>query len=691
MPTFLDTPIVIAGAGPVGVTCAMELARLGVDSIVIEARRSLPPNPRCNTTNARSMELLRRLGCADAVRAAGLPLEHNTDVVYMTTFNGPEITRYERSTTRDVLNGNQHGVAANWPTPEPQHFLSQLYLEPVLRSHAQKHWGVGLREGVRLVGFEHDGQGVTSTAVDLDSGEEFVIRSQYLVGADGSTSAVRNGIGARLEGVARLGDNVSTFFRSQRLRELSNATPGWMYRFIDGGAVLVAIDGNDTFLIHNRVPPGAHRDTWDSSQAMEQAVGEPFDCDVISVARWTPRAMVANKFREGRVFLAGDAAHLWVPMGGFGMNAGIADAISLSWRFAGVLQHWLDPKILDTYETERAPIGSTVARQAAKWSIDLAILTQKTPDQLAELRNDPETRSAFGQEVRDLNLGEFECPGFQLGFFYNDSPIIVHDTTNPAPENSLENYHETSWPGVRLPHVTMTDGSAPFDHLGTGFTLLRIGAHAPSGAALITAAATRKIPFVVLATSLPEAVSKYEDYGLVLVRPDQHVVWRSRNDADAPVAELVLDRITGVLVPERNIAELNPSLLDTAHSFAANTHIETPDRTLVYQSVIDDNVIVRSRIEPDGTLSTPHRYLTGRFPSIAPDPAGGVWVIDQADLHTVTRYDSAGRQSAVVHLDGTAEACRIEKHNDRLQLVICGETSVGSECCWLVELDAPTP
>lgn len=134
-----DTPVLIAGAGPVGTVLAMDLARLGVEAVIVDRRRGIPPNPKCNTTNARSMELLRRLGCADDVRAAGLPSDHNTDVVYMTRLSGIELARYERSTPDDVRNGTQHGVAANWPTPEPQHFISQIFLEPVLRSHATDH------------------------------------------------------------------------------------------------------------------------------------------------------------------------------------------------------------------------------------------------------------------------------------------------------------------------------------------------------------------------------------------------------------------------------------------------------------------------------------------------------------------------------------------------------------------------
>lgn len=502
------------------------------------------------------MELLRRLGCADAVRAVGLPEHFNTDVVYLTRINGSEITRYHRSTPADVRAGKQHDVAANWPTPEPQHFLSQIYLEPALRKCAIEQHGVDLRKGWALESFVQDADGVTTIARDMQTGETTTFRSSFLVGADGSNSRVRHGIGARLKGVPRIGDACSTFLRSRRLGELCANMPGWMLRCIDG-ATIIAIDGNDQWLIHTTVPAGEHRDTYDPEPAMFAAVGEPFDYEVISRARWTSRAMVASKFHEGRAFLAGDAAHLWIPMGGFGMNAGIVDAISLSWRLAGVLQGWLDARILATYEYERAPLGALVAQQAAKWGRDLAPLWIRAPKEIDALEQDPVSRAELGERIRATNLGEFECPGFQLGTTYTDSPIICHDALEPPPANSLEIYYETSWPGVRLPHLWRRDGTSLFDQLGTGFTLLRIGGVTEGdptarGDALVAAATARQpaIPLRVLDLDEPEALQKYQNYRLVLVRSDQHVVWRSRVEPGAVEATAVLDRVTGRLLTD---------------------------------------------------------------------------------------------------------------------------------------------
>ena len=547
--TAEEVPVLVAGAGPVGTTLAMDLARLGVASIVLERRRGVPPNPKCNTTNARSMELFRRLGCADAIRDSGLPADHNTDVVFMTRLTAVELERFERSTPADVRAGTQHGIAADWPTPEPQHFVSQIFLEPVLRATATDRWGVDLREGWELTGFEQDDDGVTATIRDVDTGQERTIRARHLVGTDGAASRVRKAIGARLEGIPRLNDMCSTYFRSRRVTELARNAPGWMLRFIAGRAILVAIDGHDGWLMHTNVPDGADPASWDPEEAMFAAIGEPFDYEILDRSRWTPKAMVADAWRDRNVFLAGDAAHLWVPMGGFGMNAGIADAVSLSWRLAAMIQGWGGDRLLDSYQAERAPIGDAIAGQAVTWALSAGILMADEPGRVEALEGDGPDPAAARAELRDAirrdTLSEFECPGFQLGYVYTDSPAVCPDDLTPPATTSVETYEPTSWPGARLPHVWLADGVSVFDRLGPGFTLLRIGPAAPSGVALITAAAARGIPLEVLDLDATAVRHEYDDVPLVLVRPDQHVAWRSCTDPSATDAGRILARVTG--------------------------------------------------------------------------------------------------------------------------------------------------
>lgn len=547
-----DTPVLIVGAGPVGTTLAMDLARLGVEATVVERRRGIPPNPKCNTTNARSMEFLRRLGCADAVRDAGLPADHSTDVVYLTRLTGVELARYERSTPADVRAGTQHGVAADWPTPEPQHFLSQIFLEPVLRQTATDRWGVQVREGWELTDVDQDDDGVTATVRDVDTGEEQTIRARYLVGTDGAASTVRKAIGARLDGIPRLNDMCSTYFRSRRVTELAAVAPGWMLRFVAGGAILVAIDGEDGWLIHVNVPDGEDPATWDPEAAMFDAIGEPFEYEVLDQSRWTPRAMVCDRWRDRRVLLAGDAAHLWVPMGGFGMNAGIADATALSWRLVAALDGWGGDALLDSYRAERAPIGEAIAGQAVTWAINTGIhlaggVARAEALEAAGPEGDA-TRAEVGEVLRRDTLSEFECPGFQLGYVYEGSPVVVADDLSAPAATAVETFTATSWPGSRLPHVALADGTPVFDRLGPGFTLLRVGIDAPAGAALVDAALTAGVPLEVVALDDADADavgSTWDDVTLLLVRPDQHVAWRARTDPTPDAATAVIGRVTG--------------------------------------------------------------------------------------------------------------------------------------------------
>lgn len=544
-----ETPVLIAGGGPVGTVLAMDLARLGVPATVVERRRGVPPNPKCNTTNARSMELLRRLGCADAVRSAGLPPTHNTDVVYLTRLNGVELARYERSTAADVFAGTQHGVAANWPTPEPQHFISQLFLEPVLRATARDRWNVDLLEGWELVEFEQDDHGVTSIIRDHDDGTTRTVRSRYLVGADGGASTVRHAIDARLVGIEHLTDMCSLYVRAPRITELTASVPGWMFRSMAGRAIIVAIDGADGWLFHLNVPDGQDPADWDPEPAMFAAAGERFDYEILDESRWTARALVADRWRDRRVFLAGDAAHLWVPMGGFGMNAGIADATALSWRLAALLEGWGGETLADSYRAERAPIGDAIASQAVTWVLNVGAVMNGDDDQIARLEAPDAAgaaaRAQAGEAIVAGTSSEFECPGFQLGTVYSDSPVLITDTLTEPAVTAVETYRATSWPGARLPHVELADGTPVHDRLGPGFTLVRVGPDAPGGQELRTAAAGWAVPLEVLDVDAAEVGDAWDRVPLILVRPDQHVAWRSRTDPDGPTASRVLARVTG--------------------------------------------------------------------------------------------------------------------------------------------------
>ena len=322
-----DVGLLIAGGGPVGTTLAMDLAWRGTPSMVIEQRRHQPPNPRCNTTNARSMEFFRRLGVADEIRAAGLPGDHPTDVVYLTRWQGHELTRYQLPpSSLAKATSPSDAVDDGWPTPEPQHRICQIYLEPILRRRARTMAGLTFREGWRFVSYRHDGDDVVATieatdeAVDAPAGAQEEVRARYLIGAEGARSIVRSTMGASFQGRPQVARTLSTFIRCPRLAELNEQWRGWMFRIVGRPRYhrFVAIDGGALWIYHLTLDFDEDLDGMDVEAELADAIGEPAPFEVLGQVEWIGRAMVADRFSEGNVFLVGDAAHIWIPMGGFG-------------------------------------------------------------------------------------------------------------------------------------------------------------------------------------------------------------------------------------------------------------------------------------------------------------------------------------------------------------------------------------
>ena len=557
------SPVVIIGAGPVGLTLAMDLAWRGVMSLVVERRLHQPVNPKCNTTNARSMEIFRRLGCADAIRKQGLPAEHPTDVVYMTRMNSHELTRYHLP-PRTLVRATTGSIDDGWPTPEPQHRISQLYLEPILRDHTRDRYHVDIWEGWELVSFTEQPSGVQVIVCNLASGEERSLNTRYLVGCDGADSSVQKMIGAKLQGIPEIEKVCSSYVRAKRIGEINAKHPAWMYRMMGSGRMNIAltIDGDQKWLFHTVMGPGDHLDTFDAESEIFAAVGEKFEYELLGQERWTARAMVANKYRHGNVFLAGDAAHIWVPMGGFGMNAGIADAEHLGWLLGGVIGGWLNPAILDAYEIERAPIGNLMEHEAAQMSADLSRAMSLDPRLNDDSAEGVALRAEVGARIAATNTSEFNSVGMQLGYYYLNSPIICSD--GPPPAFKLDTYQESSVPGVRAPHFFLADGSSLYDHLGRGLTLLRIGTNSPTGDTFAAAAKAANIPFARLDLADDSAVKKYEGYSLVLVRPDHHIVWRGREAVSAERAGEILRRVTGHEIVKKKMVEVQAQPLRSA-------------------------------------------------------------------------------------------------------------------------------
>lgn len=541
-----EAQVLVVGGGPVGLTLAMDLAWRGIAVTVVERRRrDEAPSVKCNHVAARSMEIFRRLGCARALREAGLPADYPNDVVYRTTATGTELSRIPIPCRAERYT-DKSGPDGWWPTPEPPHRINQIYLEPVLTRHAAAMPGLTLLNRTEFLGFAQSPDGVAATLRDLERGEERQIGCAYLIGCDGGRSTIRPAIGARFAGDAVVSRVQSTFIRAPALRSLMPGKPAWGNFSINPrrSGNMYAIDGCETWLVHNYLRPDEEDfEAVDRDRCLREilGVGPDFAYEVISKEDWIGRRLVAGRFRDRRVFLCGDAAHIWVPMAGYGMNAGIADAANLAWLLAATLKGWGGPALLDAYEAERLPITAQVSRFAMDHAISLARQREAVTAEIeAPGPEGDAARARVGRALYDLNVNQYCCGGLNFGTFHDASPITAYDGET-APPYTMYDFTPSTVPGCRTPHCWLGDGRSLYDAMGPGYTLLRLDP-ALDVTPLARAAAQRGVPLAVLDLAAPEAAGLYPQK-LVLSRPDQHVAWRGDAVPADPLA--LIDRVRG--------------------------------------------------------------------------------------------------------------------------------------------------
>lgn len=539
-----STAIAIAGAGPVGMTLAIDAALRGVDVILIEARAAgEPPSAKCNTVAARTMETFRRLGVSEAVRASGLPDDYPTDTIYCTSITGHELTRIRMPARAERSQPGFHD--SDWPTPEAMVRVSQLYLEPILYERVKSLPNITVLNRTSVDAYDQDAEGVTLHCKG-DDGEEFDIRAQYLAGCDGGRSTIRKAMGVSLVGDAEISRTRSTLLRAPGLKALfgdrRRAWMSWVQNPKRSGTV-IAIDGEDVWLVHRGVGAGeAFEDVpFDESIRDVLGVDESFTWEVLNHEDWIGRRMVAERFRDGRVFIAGDAAHLWVPFAGYGMNAGIADATHLSWLLCAVLNGWADASILDAYQAERQPITEQVSHFAMNKVLENVEAMRSggtiPPALVAHTSEGESIRQFLGQRLFEINVPQMSPEGLNFGYYYEGSPIIAYDG-EAAPTYDMGSFTPSTAPGCRLPHFRLEDGASIYDRLGPDYTLVSFGA---DGTALLKAASDAGLPLTLVEASRPrDEVFRHQ---LLLVRFDEHIVWRG--DAAPADAAALMSRLQG--------------------------------------------------------------------------------------------------------------------------------------------------
>src|SRR5260370_3241045 len=394
------------------------------------------------------------------------------------------------------------GPDCNWPTPEPPHRINQIFLEPILFEHAavQSRIKIINRTSVEDVVVEE-----TSARLclrDLDSGTVARASCRYLIGCDGARSVVRKAIGAELTGDAVVQRVQSTYIRAPDLIDRQHHGRAWGTGVIHPrrGGMVYAIDGRERWLVHNYMKPGeGDFDSVDRDACIRTilGVGADFKYDIISKEDWYGRRLIANKFRDRSDFIAGDAAHIWVPYAGYGMNAGIADAMNPSWLLAAHLNGWAPAAILDAYEAERWPITSQVSKFAMSHAEAEIRRRGAVPDEIEDPGPQGErAREEVGRLTHEINIQQYACAGLNFGTYYDRSPIIAHDGAE-HPAYTMDHYTPSTVPGCRTPHLWREDGSSLYDAMGAGFTLLRFDPTVDVEA-LEPAARARPVPLKIL-------------------------------------------------------------------------------------------------------------------------------------------------------------------------------------------------
>ena len=529
-------PVLVVGGGPVGLALAGDLGWRGIACTLVEQSDGSIYQPRMDLVGIRTMEFCRRWGIVPAVEGSPYPRDYAQDNIYLTSLTGYELGR-ERFP----------GIGQAPPpkeSPQRRERCPQNMFDPILRAFAASQSNVTLRYRTRLVSFTQNADLVTAVVENAETGAREEILARTIVGCDGARSFVRETLGIAMQGNAVLTHTTNVIFRCPHLLSLHDKGKAYRHIFIgpEGTwSTIVAINGHDEWRF-SIIGGAEQRDytTGDIEAAIRRAVGRDFEFEILSVLPWVRRELVAERYRGGRGFIAGDAVHVMSPTGGFGMNTGIQDVVDLSWKLAAVIEGWGGDRLLDSYSIERQPIGTRNVTEASG-NLRRMLSVSPHPDLLDDTPQGAATREKVGRKFSETMRREWFTLGAHLGYRYENSPICWPDGT-AAPPDDPRAYVPAARPGHRAPHAFLADGRSTLDLFGCGFALLGFGADEGEAAPLLEAAKKRHLPLTFTAITEPHIAALYERK-FVLVRPDGHVAWRG--DRMPEDALCVIDVVRG--------------------------------------------------------------------------------------------------------------------------------------------------
>ena len=517
--TETDFDVVVIGAGPVGLALAIELGMRDIRVLLAERNSRGGMAPRAKTTNVRTRTHLRRWGIADTLAAASpLGIGYPNDTHFTTGLSGHKLALF-----RNCFNAAPDRADAY---PEHAQWVPQYTLEQVMLEYARTLPNVEIRFDTTFdTAHQEDGIVVTSLAPLV--GGAIIVTSRYLVGADGARSAVRDLIGATMEGTYGIGRHSNVVFRAPGLAQAHDQGLGVMYLQLGPGGMSIVgpMDAGDIWYFGSAAKEDEPLSDEMVVEQIKQTTGIDLPYEILSADQWVASALIADRYRQGRIVLAGDACHLHPPFGGYGMNMGIGDSVDLGWKIAAELQGWGGADLVDSYEAERKPVHLFVIEEAiANHAMMIAPMWRDGLD--ADTPEGESLRQEVGARLQASKGREYHTLGTVLGLCYEHSPIIDSEP-GPVPRQDGQVYTPSARPGCLAPHMWLDDGRSLYDAFGPGFALVVADSAAEDEVALAEAEA-RELGVAFEIVRPGDRTPLLYRAELTLVRPDQHVAWRGR-------------------------------------------------------------------------------------------------------------------------------------------------------------------